>query len=168
MALSLITARHARTSAVHVNIPNKQLTLSESTPWNATYTNEMGQAIYMVDMPDKFFKKPVVTIRRIVPSGAQGSISLRDQFGHLAQVEWHTLNSSKILMGGEEIKTRDFFKKVEWGWGGQGRVFTAPDGKEYKWKMDMNSTSLVTNDSTEARVAKYRPKTISSTAVRHR
>ncbi|KAF8888292.1 hypothetical protein BD779DRAFT_1408570, partial [Infundibulicybe gibba] len=37
-------------------------------------------------------------------------------------------------------------------------VFTAPDGKEYKWKINANSTSLVTNDSTKAHVAKYLPK----------
>ncbi|KAF8888288.1 hypothetical protein BD779DRAFT_463813 [Infundibulicybe gibba] len=135
-----------------------QLTLSESTPLNATYINEMGQAIYKVDTPDKFFKTPVATIHRIVPNGVQGRTSLRDQFGHLAQVEWHSLSSSKIRMGGQEIKTKDFFRKVGWGWTARNRVFTAPDGKEYKWKIGTSSTSLVANDSTGARVAKYRPK----------
>ncbi|KAF8888285.1 hypothetical protein BD779DRAFT_463718 [Infundibulicybe gibba] len=135
-----------------------QLILSESSPLNATYTNETGQAIYKVNTPDKLFKSPVATISHIVPSGVQGKTSLRDQLGHLAQVEWHSLNSSKIRMGGEEIETEGFFRKAGWGLTARDRVFTAPDGKEYKWKIGTSSTSLVVNDSTGTRVAKYRSK----------
>ncbi|KAF8888289.1 hypothetical protein BD779DRAFT_1672370 [Infundibulicybe gibba] len=113
-----------------------QLTLSEATPLNATYTNEMGQAIYKVDTPNQFSRKLVATIRRIVPSGVQGDTNMRDQFGHLAQVEWHTLSSSTIRMSGEEIRTKDFFKMLKWGWAGSD-AFTAPDGKEYKWKIGL-------------------------------
>ncbi|KAF8888282.1 hypothetical protein BD779DRAFT_1440221 [Infundibulicybe gibba] len=146
-----------------------RLTLSEPTPLNATYTNEMGQALYKVDTPDKLFGTPVATISGIVPSRVRGrrtrtrtrtstNRGLHDQFSPFAQVEWHTLGSSKIRMGGEEIRTKDFFRKAGWGWIGRHRIFTAPDEKEYKWKMSVNSTSLVTNDSAAVRVAKYRPK----------
>ncbi|KAF8888281.1 hypothetical protein BD779DRAFT_1672364 [Infundibulicybe gibba] len=96
-----------------------QLTLSEPTPLNATYSNEMGQAIYKVDTPDTFFDAP--TPRSVASSRSE---------------------LAKIRMGGEEIKTKHFFRKVGWGWAGRDRLFTAPDGKEYKWKMGMESLSV--------------------------
>src|SRR5689334_5900318 len=32
-----------------------------------------------------------------------------------------------------EVEAKKFFRKEGWGWHGQHRVFTAQDGKEYKW-----------------------------------
>ncbi|KAF8888287.1 hypothetical protein BD779DRAFT_1785833 [Infundibulicybe gibba] len=131
-----------------------QLFLSEQDPLNATYTNEIAR---------RYTRKPAATICRIVPSGIRNSTSAsltssRDQFGHLARVKWHNPNSSTIRMSGEEIKTEDFFRKVGWGRCiGRSRIFTAPDGKEYKWKIGMGSSTLRANDSTKTRIAKYHP-----------
>ncbi|KAF8888283.1 hypothetical protein BD779DRAFT_463652 [Infundibulicybe gibba] len=143
-----------------------RLFLSEPTPLNATYTNEMGQAIYKVATPDKLFGTPVATIRRIVPSSVRDSTStstsltsLRDQFGHLAQVEWHTLNHRGSAWVGRRSRRRIFSRRWDGvGSGGEQRVFTAPDGKEYKWKIGMSSSTLRAIDSTAARIAKYRQK----------
>ncbi|KAF8888277.1 hypothetical protein BD779DRAFT_1611346 [Infundibulicybe gibba] len=125
------------------------LYLSDSSPLHSTFSNEEGQAIYKVDTPFKL-KNRTATIRRVD--------DMRDQFAHLAQVEWRVFGSSRIRQDGEEVETKTFFRKAGCGWYGRNRVFTAPDGKEYKWKMGLSTSTLVSNDKVGKHVARFHLK----------
>ncbi|KAL0060672.1 hypothetical protein AAF712_012549 [Marasmius tenuissimus] len=56
------------------------------------------------------------------------------KFIYLAEIDWRRFTSSKFRFGdGLEVMARDFYRKEGWGPYGRHRVFTAKDGKEYKW-----------------------------------
>ena len=96
------------------------LTLSNSNPAKAIFSNESGQAIYKVTTPFRIVGS-VSTISRILPSSVPGGPDtepLRNRWGQLATVEFNTFRSSIITMGGEEMKTSEYLRS-EWeifGW----------------------------------------------------
>ncbi|KAF8888278.1 hypothetical protein BD779DRAFT_1440034 [Infundibulicybe gibba] len=131
------------------------LYLSGASPLHSTFSNEEGQVIYKVDSPIKLTNR-TASIRRALPNDLFDGEDTHNRFAHLAQVEWRVVGPSTIRQGGEEIETKTFFRRG--GWLGRNRIFTAPDGKEYRWKLGHRTSTLVTNDAEKKRVARFHPK----------
>ncbi|EDR10699.1 uncharacterized protein LACBIDRAFT_315364 [Laccaria bicolor S238N-H82] len=130
------------------------LYLSSNEPWNATYANEEGQPIYKTSSPRMVLSRKI-SVHKIIPNASEED--LQDRFAHLAEVEYKRFTPSRIRYGGDDLLTSEYFRKTkEWGDLGKGRIFTGPDGKEYKWKLGMRVPELVTNDRSERPVAIYR------------
>ncbi|KAF5379133.1 hypothetical protein D9615_005855 [Tricholomella constricta] len=111
-----------------------QLYLSGPRAFHSTYHDANGQAIYKVRTSSQVFGR-TTTVSRILRNEILYDHSMRDIFGHLAQIEWKSFRSSILRFYGREMRTRSFFKKQGWGWHGCDRVFAAPDGREYRWKL---------------------------------
>ncbi|KAK7050001.1 hypothetical protein VNI00_005432 [Paramarasmius palmivorus] len=80
-------------------------------------------------------------------------------FEYLAQIDWRFFTSSKFRFGdGMEVMSKDFFRKEGWGPYGRHRLFTAKDGKEYKWCLQWWESELILNDGSKTRVAKFNRK----------
>ena len=97
---------------------NMRLYLSTRKPWNSVYTTEDGKAIYKTTTPWKICERKT-SIERIVPSKEIGN--MRDEFAHLAEVDYGVFSSSHIRYGGQDLVTRDFFRKGAWSWRGRQR-----------------------------------------------
>ncbi|KAJ3554802.1 hypothetical protein NP233_g12347 [Leucocoprinus birnbaumii] len=83
--------------------------------------------------------------------------------GHLAfyaQVEFRCWHSSRFRIDGREISVNDYFRKGSWSSYGRDRVFTASDGKEYRWHMGSNVIDMIRNDESKARVALFKEEHI--------
>lgn len=90
------------------------LYLSSKEPWNATYTNEEGQAVYKTSTPWRSLGKKVIIDRiTLDPS----NVELKD---HLAEVQYNLFTSSRIKYGGEDWSTSRYFRNTE-GQGALGR-----------------------------------------------
>ncbi|GLB42116.1 hypothetical protein LshimejAT787_1101310 [Lyophyllum shimeji] len=133
-----------------------RLYLSNTSPFNSTFHTADGQAIYKVRTSSKTFGR-TTTIYRILQNDAVFDCTMRDIFGHLAQIEWKSLRSSRIRFRGRELRTRSVFKKKGWGWRGSDRVFIAPDGRQYRWKLGTASPELRILNDTQALVARFHP-----------
>ncbi|KAF8652775.1 hypothetical protein AX16_004167 [Volvariella volvacea WC 439] len=81
-----------------------------------------------------------------------------DRFAHLARIDFHTVHSDIISMGGQDHEASSFFKKGGLGWYGRDRVFTGPDGKEYVWELGISTSKLYLNDGSKTMVANYYTK----------
>jgi hypothetical protein len=148
-----------------------RLYLSTRKPWNSVYTTEDGQVIYKTTTPRKIWGRKT-SIERIVPSKEIGDMC--DEFTHLAEVDYRVFSSSYIRYGGQDLETREFFRKGARSWCGRsvistkcdyqyvtdsnrGRVFTGPDGIEYKWKFGVRvpevHQSFCYSSPTQARVS---------------
>ncbi|KIJ92579.1 hypothetical protein K443DRAFT_685168 [Laccaria amethystina LaAM-08-1] len=86
-----------------------------------------------------------ISVQKIIPNASEED--LQDRFAPLGEVEYKQFTPSRIRYGGEELLTSEYFRKTK-GWGdlGKGRVFTAPDGKEYTWKLGIRVPELVTKE----------------------
>ncbi|KAF8162640.1 hypothetical protein B0H34DRAFT_649917 [Crassisporium funariophilum] len=148
------------------------LYLSSRTPWNTTYCTEEGQVIYSADTPHKYSESPI-TIKRILPSvnfdaqTADSEDTLRDQFSHLAEIEYHSFRdyNSRIRYAGQDVAVSEFFTKKGWSCYGRyavvlNRVFKGPDGKEYTWHLSSSVCKLVTNDALKNPIASYHTKSL--------
>lgn len=117
---------------------------------DASYTNDHGDPIYKVHTTRKLCAEQTTTISRILPSevprrgDADTYPGLEDRFAHLAQIDWRQIRYSTIRFGGEEIDTKTFFRRegMKWNSYGRHRIFTAPDGKDYKWMMLLSESSV--------------------------
>ncbi|TFK34267.1 hypothetical protein BDQ12DRAFT_763694 [Crucibulum laeve] len=143
------------------------LYLSHQEPWNATYTTAEGQVIYKVKTPLRLGTW-TATIQRVIPNtelldspvGTPSAVepNFQDRFGQLGQIEFHNIQSSRIRYQGQDVEASVFFRKSGFGWYGRHRIFTAPDGKEYKWKLGMKAPELVMNDGSKTPIARCHRK----------
>ncbi|KAK1229415.1 hypothetical protein PQX77_007535 [Marasmius sp. AFHP31] len=77
------------------------------------------------------------------------------KFVYLAEIDWRRFTSSKFRFGdGFEVMAKDFYRKEGWGPYGRHRVFTAKDGREYKWLQHSFHSELITNDGNKTTLAK--------------
>ncbi|KAJ7490957.1 hypothetical protein FB451DRAFT_628373 [Mycena latifolia] len=140
------------------------LFLTTANPTNAVYTNENGVPQYKIHTP--LMSRDLTTVISRVVDGIPRRSGKGDghdaeggeRFASLAHIDWHLVDSSVIRFRGREIVSRDFFRKEGVGWFGPHRVFTALDGKEYKWIVGAQTTELKTHDDAETPVACYHPK----------
>lgn len=110
---------------------------------DATYTNHSGHPIYKVHTAYTHMLKSAHTTT--ISHGDPNSSPALDRSAHLAQIDWHSASSSHIRFGGADLNTKRFFKREGWSWKsyGRDRIFTAPgNGREYKWVMDLKTSSV--------------------------
>ncbi|KAJ7041960.1 hypothetical protein C8F04DRAFT_1176617 [Mycena alexandri] len=159
-----------------------QLFLTTSSPSNTVYADASGSSQYKVTTPFGVRNRGTTTISRVVQrdiprrwsSSSNGAIATSDghgaelgdrgdRFALLARIDWRLSDSSVIHFRGRELATREFFRKEGWGSYGRHRVFTARDGREFKWILGAYTSKasylqLQLSDSAETPVAIYRPK----------
>ncbi|KDQ23063.1 hypothetical protein PLEOSDRAFT_1068135 [Pleurotus ostreatus PC15] len=142
-----------------------KLLLNSRRQRNCTLALEDGQAIYKITTPFKVTGR-VTTILRVVPSAkdkhddADLDARLQDKFAHLAEIEWQYIKSSRLRFRGDDIDTGTLFRKFGLGPYGRHRAFTAPDGREYVWKMGMWASELYVNDGSDTTVACFHGSSI--------
>ncbi|KAK1229414.1 hypothetical protein PQX77_007534 [Marasmius sp. AFHP31] len=156
----------------------------EQTPPDHTRRNSSGaqSAAGSID-PDKFHDGKLAEDADGVEEPlalSPGSFSRErgSKFIYLAEIDWRRFTSSKFRFGdGLEVMARNFYRKEGWGPYGRHRVFTAKDGKEYKWlqhsfhsevrptlALKLNSLlivlidKLITNDQNKTTLAKSAQK----------
>ncbi|KIK02642.1 hypothetical protein K443DRAFT_511354 [Laccaria amethystina LaAM-08-1] len=85
------------------------LYLSSNEPWNATYANEEGRAIYKTSSPWKMPGRKI-SVQKIIPNESEEDGSPRPILA-LAEVENKKITPSRIKYGGEGLLTSEYFRK---------------------------------------------------------
>jgi hypothetical protein len=88
-----------------------RLSLSHRSPFNSVYINELGQVLFKVNTPTKFFSlAETSTISRIVPNTDPNDT--HDRFVYLAEIEHNVLSSEIIRFNGMEVKAKNYLRKA--------------------------------------------------------
>ncbi|KAF5349674.1 hypothetical protein D9756_008870 [Leucocoprinus leucothites] len=82
--------------------------------------------------------------------------ALEGHFAFYAQVEFHNWHSSRFRFDGRELSVGDYFRKEGWSSYGRDRIFTASDGKEYRWQLGGSIIDMVRNDGSKTRVVEFK------------
>lgn len=100
------------------NSNSKKLYLSSDKPWQAVYTTEEGYSLYKTEAPSSWKTAQFTQILRAITSlqsqssnGVGTEASLKDSFGLLAEIEYHTFHAARIRYGGEEKSADEFFSR---------------------------------------------------------
>ena len=101
---------------------NILLTLSSKKPWDTTYRTPEGQVVYKVESTTAILGARNIKILKVMPSFFDNENmtkgreveNLRDSFAHLATVEYHTIHSSRIRIGGLDAANNDYFRREGW------------------------------------------------------
>ncbi|KAJ7354658.1 hypothetical protein DFH08DRAFT_1077317 [Mycena albidolilacea] len=149
-----------------------RLILSAHTPINATYKDaETGIVQYKVRSPIQLQELTSTITRRIdsdIPRRNSGPSEQGDdastdsgRFGLLAELSWYMRGPSVMRVGGKDIDPATFFRKAQVKWYSfPDRIFTAQDGKEYRWCGGASYTKLTLNDGSDTVVAEYKHSSI--------
>ncbi|TFK24651.1 hypothetical protein FA15DRAFT_669378 [Coprinopsis marcescibilis] len=135
-----------------------QLVMSSRKPWSASFSTSEGQVLYRSECPWALGTR-TATIYKVIPSEVTpvvGGISMQDQFSKIGEVKFHLLSSSKITIGTNNYTSSTLFRRSGINLLGLGsdRVFTGPDGREYRWVMRQRKSELYLGDGNTL-VAKY-------------
>ncbi|KXN82686.1 hypothetical protein AN958_02251 [Leucoagaricus sp. SymC.cos] len=126
-----------------------RLILSGDRPRNSDYSTESGQILYKVDKPSNVLTEGTATIRKL--DGPYPG-----HFPFYAQVEFHSIRSTRIRFNGFDLSEDDYFRKGKWSWSISDRIFRASDGYEYRWKLDGSHIKMVRNDGSKFEVVEFR------------
>ncbi|KAJ7585089.1 hypothetical protein C8J56DRAFT_1053483 [Mycena floridula] len=141
---------------------------------NSDYSDDSGHVIYRVHTPFKF-SGATSSITRVIPSGSDTSFQadgdsaldaadhridnlLAGRFAHLAQIDWKAFDAtlSTLRYCGEESTLREFFTKgTHSSWGVKDRLFSTPDGQQYRWVLGARVPQLFRHDGTNTPIAVY-------------
>jgi hypothetical protein len=100
------------------------LSLSSSTPWNASYCLPEGQAIYKVEDTGSAFGPRRYNVLRVVPPVVDPfaeeieDVHFQDKFDRVGEVEYNHFKPSLVKVDGEVHSITTFFKKGEKARGG--------------------------------------------------
>ncbi|KAF9021633.1 hypothetical protein BDZ89DRAFT_1071281 [Hymenopellis radicata] len=131
---------------------------TSDTAINTLYSSSDGVPLYKTQTPMKLGSR-TTTISRAVPSDIptrEGAEQTGEQrFALLAQIDWKLKGPTVLRFGGKEVEAKSYLIKdgAGWGWYCKNRIFTGPDGKEYKWILN-NESKLVTNDAAQTPVVR--------------
>ncbi|KAI3608170.1 hypothetical protein WG66_006527 [Moniliophthora roreri] len=126
---------------------------------NATYADDAGRVIYKVKTSSLVHRS--TTISKVLPQDIDiprrnsDPNDSQERFAHLARIDWGVQSTSIHLLD-QLMETRQFLRK-EPKFFTRNRIFTAPDGKEYKWILGSHTSQLIQYDGkdTVTHVAKY-------------
>ncbi|KAH9483450.1 hypothetical protein JR316_0002918 [Psilocybe cubensis] len=147
-------------SSSPIDISNN-LYLSSDEPWRATFTTEHGLSLYKTESSSLWSTKFHTKILRAIPSfqaqetSSTADVSLKDSFGLLADIEFHTFRSTIIRYDGKERSVDDFFRRRPSNMWGRKYVFTGHNGVEYVWTMEEDKCKLFIADSSNTLVTNY-------------
>lgn len=113
---------------------------------------EDGRAVYKIVTPFAITGRKT-TISKIVDGGLTRAV---------AEIEWHSIASSVFKFDGGEVSTSNYFRSTAIsGIVGSNRIFTAPNGREYKWRFSVSSKpKLYVNDGSDTVVACFHGSSI--------
>ncbi|KAH6901923.1 hypothetical protein BKA70DRAFT_1568113 [Coprinopsis sp. MPI-PUGE-AT-0042] len=105
-------------------------------------------------------KKIGATVNGLLGTGASGVHSSATNLGlehrEIASIRLRAVHTDEITMNGMTVLESNFFeKKMGSGVYASDRIFTGPDGTEYRWKMRSSKPELVLNNSPETIIAKF-------------
>jgi len=121
------------------------ISFTENDPKNSLVVHtETGRPLYEIDTP-RSLGDGMTTIRRV------------DDKGVVAQVDWKSFGSDMLqFSGGASTKVGSFLSKE--GTLSSSRVFVAPNGVEYKWKMEGNRCVMLDSQTREIAAESHRKK----------
>ncbi|KAJ7242949.1 hypothetical protein C8J57DRAFT_1334768, partial [Mycena rebaudengoi] len=137
-----------------------QLTFS-GYPTNSIYTDESGAPKYKTQTRDwitSISRTLDIDIPRRQSGSEDNSVDIDNEqvrFASIGQIQWRLRKSSVFRFNDKEVVATSFFRTAGWDWYGRNRIFTARDGKEYKWRFTLHGPLLVTNDGSETVVTKF-------------
>ncbi|KAJ7018477.1 hypothetical protein C8F04DRAFT_1277668 [Mycena alexandri] len=142
--------------------------LSTAKSINASYSDEAGVVQFKVHTPIRVHKLVTEIRRRLdgdIPqreqSGSDTETDASGRFGLLATLSWHIIGWKRVIQfGGTEISPETFLRKEKVGALNWEYVFTARDGKEYRWYFQMYSSTLKVNDVAATVVAEYKVSSV--------
>ncbi|KAH6907028.1 hypothetical protein BKA70DRAFT_1563387 [Coprinopsis sp. MPI-PUGE-AT-0042] len=122
---------------------------------NSTFCTESGQTVYRAVTPFQVIGR-TCTIDRVVAEPDS------PQFSQVGTIEFHNIRPTKITWGQMATDSREFFRRRSLWSGGWGhltsdRIFTGPDGVEYRWDVGTSSRmpAMYLNGDFPKIVAKY-------------
>ncbi|KAG2021170.1 hypothetical protein CC2G_006428 [Coprinopsis cinerea AmutBmut pab1-1] len=65
----------------------------------------------------------------------------REHWVQFADIEFHTIRSTRFNVGGKEITASELFQKEGWSFFGRNRIFST-HGKRYRWELDERCLKL--------------------------
>ncbi|KAH6901919.1 hypothetical protein BKA70DRAFT_1307764 [Coprinopsis sp. MPI-PUGE-AT-0042] len=122
----------------------------KSRPWETIYHTENGQPLYRAFRADLSTSTgtDTLTIFKIGTSG--------QDHREIASIRLRAFHSDELTINGITMKDKNFFTKKSGSiLYGSDRVWTGPDGQEYRWVMRSSKPELYRNDSSETLVAKF-------------
>ncbi|EAU80770.1 hypothetical protein CC1G_04880 [Coprinopsis cinerea okayama7 len=127
-----------------------KLILENDTPCNTRYTDETGRILYQVSTSGKYIKCKANLEKLDLRQG---------KFIPFASIDFHNFKDDVLRIGQNwETKSGDFFRKKGFSFYGRDRIFTAPDGKEYRWEMQADRAELYMMDEAKTRIVRYHRK----------
>jgi len=127
-----------------------KLVLSGPALVNSTLSTPDGRPVFRtIDHTSKGgFGRRRLTAQKYAPA--------TDEWVTYASAEFREFHDDVLVVGGYEGKAKDYFRKESKGRGfwGRNRVFTAPDGREYRWKLT-TPCELYTADAAAAPVTQF-------------
>ncbi|KAH6899156.1 hypothetical protein BKA70DRAFT_383064 [Coprinopsis sp. MPI-PUGE-AT-0042] len=118
------------------------LHVTTGDPYNSNFCTEDGQVVYRAVSPFQLVGRRA-TIDKVVPNDEHSS-DMQDRFRRIGEIKFNAISPAKITWEGVMKEVTAFFRKEKRKWGGRGghgsdRIFTGPDGLEYRW--DIGSTT---------------------------
>ncbi|KAH7912909.1 hypothetical protein BJ138DRAFT_1099913 [Hygrophoropsis aurantiaca] len=89
----------------------------------ADISDERGRVLYEIRTKNSLIHADKTTITKVSSNPFV-----------LANIEWHSFHSSTLRFNEMEVKMSEFFPSERRG---RIRFFAAPDGRKYKWRLDM-------------------------------
>jgi hypothetical protein len=137
-----------------------QLFFTNDSPLNTSLITETGETVYKIDTPQSDSTR-TTTISRVVPQNGQNQLAIdggsSGKFTAVAQIEWPDFSpSTTVRIGGEEIPMKKYLRNEGLGIFGKSRVFTAPDGRDYRWTVTLGRPKLdLKHSGPKVKVARY-------------
>ncbi|KIK93043.1 hypothetical protein PAXRUDRAFT_829396 [Paxillus rubicundulus Ve08.2h10] len=125
-----------------------RLTYSTPNYLNTDISNAQGHKLYTVSTPRS--AKQITTITKYRWSGNN---SVEETMG---VIEWHKLKKTIIRFNGKELEADAMLEKRSWE---NGRYFTGPDKRSYKWKLGATYCWLKAAES-DVELARFHQKNL--------
>ncbi|KAF9466197.1 hypothetical protein BDZ94DRAFT_1158833 [Collybia nuda] len=142
------------------------LTLSNASPLNSLYLARDGRVQFKVETKIASSSKTSTRISKVSCAGLRPKVAgtgdcdseivgPKDVFTHMADIEYNAQLSPVLRYQGRDINTEDYFRRETWGECGRHRIFTGPDGREYRWLMSTCTPELIVNDKAKTLAARF-------------
>ncbi|KDQ60509.1 hypothetical protein JAAARDRAFT_126342 [Jaapia argillacea MUCL 33604] len=127
----------------------KIFTFTNTDPIRTILLDEHDFPVYRIETPYSFGLRKDTTVYR------RAGTYPDTHFEEMARIHRHHFHQSEIVYGGKILRVGDYLRKI--GVIGQNRKSIAPDGKQYKWVLQMRGQKvLITNDFNETFIASFK------------
>lgn len=137
-----------------------ELFLADGSDVCATFfRTEDDEPLYRTEISDDdkitFVKFPLGQGAKIDSEKYEGNLKHVSGY-EMATITLHSSHPDVFEVYGEKFTNEDLLEKVGLpGWFGRDRLWTGPDGLEYRWQMHADRTELVLNEEDKTVVARF-------------